>query len=1016
MPKKKKKWPWIILSTLTTLLLIICILITGVANYFGRSLNMFMNVRSDKIVSADTSEDTNYFPAEYDSVEEMSLSDQEICERVEAEGAVLLKNNGILPLTSGSTVSTFSHSSVDPVYGGTGSGDVVVTDATPTLLSALTEAGLKVNQTLWDFYLTGNGSGEDYTRVIGEMSGFSEGKTTYALNEVPWSVIEAESGLAATFDGTTAIVTISRIGGEGMDLPNGTTTTTSFYSTRTQEPENASGDYLALGDDEVELLTQLKNLKDAGTIDGIVVLINSSHAIQADFLEDPAYDIDAALWIGSVGERGLLAVGDILAGNVNPSGRLADTYVYDNFSAPSSLNFGTIRWANYEDYEDIATTSEIYYTFYQEGIYVGYLYYETRYEDYVMNTGNAGDYVYSETVAYPFGFGLSYTDFTYSNLVVVETDDSYVVNIDVTNSGSVAGKDVVEVYLQSPYTDYDKQYGVEKAAARLCGYTKTSLLAPGETQNVKVEIAKTELTSYDANGAKTYILDAGNYYLGIGNGAHNALNNILAAKGYTPENTDGRMDATGDASLVHHIKIDTLDTETYSVSTHTGAEITNLLETSDLNKFDNGSNSVTYVTRNDWTGTLPTETTVLELSDAFVELLHSYEEFEENPDAVMPTFGEDNDLTLAMLIGKDYDDPMWDELLNQMTRDEMFNLLVNCMHTTPAVASVAKPQTLDENGPSGLNQTFFGGEVNSTAYPSAVVLASTYNQELIEEVGTHIGENGLHCGVSGLYGPAANIHRTPHAGRNFEYYSEDAFLSAKSCAAFVTGVQSKGMITYVKHFAMCDSESRRYGNAILSNEQALREIYLKAFEESLAVDGGNSHAVMTSHTRVGATWCGQHEGLLGNILRNEWGFDGFVITDMDAGLLVSEGKGDTLFMHAPNTITSGTDAYDSMFPYFRIDQLEEAKNNATVMQAVRESSHRILYTIANSSAMNGISTEDSVKVVLTGWQKALIGIDIVFLVLTVLCFRKLIKNIKYNKTLKQQQELNDANQNFIKNA
>lgn len=1002
MPKKKKKWPWIILSTLTTLLLIICLLITGVANYFGRSINMFLNVRSDKVVSPNTSEDTNYFPAEYDSIEEMSLSDQEICERVEAEGAVLLKNNGILPLAGGSTVSTFSHSSVDPVYGGTGSGDVAVTDSTPTLLSSLTEAGLKVNKTLWDFYLTGNGSGENYTRVIGQMSGFSAGQTNYSLNEVPWSVIEAENGLLATFDGTTAVVTISRIGGEGMDLPNGKTTTSTFYSTRTGELENASGDYLALGDDEIELLKQLKNLKDTGAIDGIVVLINSSHAIQADFLEDPAYDIDAALWIGSVGERGLLAVGDILAGNVNPSGHLADTYVYDNFSAPSAMNCGTISWTNYEDYDDLALQSEIYYTLYQEGIYVGYLYYETRYEDYVMGTGNAGDYVYNKTVAYPFGFGLSYTDFTYNNLVVTESTDSYTLSVDVKNNGSIAGKDVVEVYLQSPYTDYDKQYGIEKAAARLCGYTKTALLAPGETQNVVVEIDKTELASYDANGAQTYILDAGDYYFGIGNGSHNAINNILAAKGYTPENTDGRMDATGDASLVHHIIVNELDTETYSVSSHTGVEITNQFENSDLNKFDNGSQPITYVTRNDWTGTLPTAQVKLELSDAFVALMHAYDEFEEDPNAVMPTFGEDNGLTLAMLIGKDYDDPMWDKLLNQMSKDEMITLLTNCMHTTPAISSIAKPQTLDENGPAGLNQTYFGGEVNSTAYPSAVVLASTFNQELIEEVGTHIGENGFHCDISGLYGPAANIHRTPHAGRNFEYYSEDAVLSSETCTAFVKGVQSKGMTTYVKHFALCDSESRRYGNAILSNEQAIREIYLKAFENAIAIDEGNSHAIMTSHTRVGATWCGQDQNLLGNVVRGEWGFDGFIITDMDAGLLVSEGKGDTLFMHAPNSIISGTDAYITMFPYYRSGQLNEVKDSPTVMQAVRESSHRMLYTLVNSAAMNGISTEDRVEIVLTGWQKALIGIDIVFLVLTVLCFKKLFKTIKYNKALKEQ--------------
>ena len=997
MKQGKKSRIWVILSVLLSILLILAIVGTGVANYFSRSINMYFNLDTYKLVKSGDEQDAEYFPKEYESVEEMVASDLEVCERVEGEGAVLMKNDGVLPLEAGDVVSTFSHSSVDLVYGGTGSGDVEVTEDTPTLYSALSDAGLIVNDALWDFYKSGNGSGEDYTRVMGKMSATSAGETTFALNEVPWSLIEEENGLIDTFNGTTALVMISRIGGEGMDLPNGRTTTTTCINTRTGEPENATGDYLTLGDDEAELLMQLKNLKDNGVLNGIVVLLNTSNAIQADFLTNPDYGVDAALWIGGVGEQGINAVGDIIAGNVNPSGRLADTYVNDNWSAPATVNAGTRMWANASEFADLDMEAEAYYTLYLEGIYVGYLYYETRYEDYVMGTGNAGDYNYAGDVAYPFGYGMSYTTFRYDNMSVEKIEDNYVVKVDVTNTGDRAGKEVVEVYLQSPYTDYDRENGIEKASVRLCGYNKTEILEPGATETVTVEIPETEMASYDSNGAETYIMDAGTYYLGLGNGAHEAVNNILAAKGYSPANTDNRMDSEGNAELVYSFENESLDTETFSVSSHTGHEITNEFDSADLNRFEASSQSVTYLTRNDWEGTMPVEPTELELTEEYLDIMHSFEEYETDPEAEMPVFGKNSGMTLAMMIGKEYDDPAWETLLDQITKDEMINLVGNAMHTTAPIASIAKPQTVDENGPSGLNQVFFGGQINSTSYPCAVVLASTFNDKLIEEVGQHIGENGLHCGVEGLYGPAMNIHRTPHAGRNFEYYSEDGVLSGGIAASFTRGVQSKGMYVYTKHLVLCDSESRRYGNSIWSNEQAIREIYLKAFEEAMAIDGANAHATMTSHTRFGGIWCGQNVNLLQNVVRDEWGFDGFVITDMDIGTMVAQGKGDTIFMAAPKTIICGTDCYDSQAAAERMEQLRAVSDDPTVMQALRQASHRILYTVANSAAMNGIGPNDTIEIVHTWWQYALIALDVVLALLTGFCIFMAVKKKKNKK-------------------
>ena len=480
---------------------------TVIANYYAVSLNTYLGTTNYK-VNNNGDENNTYFQTAYENEDDLAAHEEEVARQVEAEGAVLLKNdNGALPLAAGSQVSLFSHSVVDPVYGGTGSGSVEVTEDTPTLKSTLEERNVGVNDALWDFYKSGNGSGDQYARSNPEMQGNGG---TFSINEVPWNVIHAEAGLEDSFAsyGDAAIVMFSRVGGEGYDLAANEDSDTSVT-------DEGVTNYLQLDDAETELLEQLKALKDQGTFKKIIVLINSSNALELDFLNPEAcgedYGIDAALWIGGPGQCGIESVADILTGEVNPSGRLVDTWANDNLTAPTVGNFGQLTyWENSDGYE--LNERQDHYAVYVEGIYVGYRYYETRYEDTVMGTGNTAGYSYTADVAYPFGYGLSYTDFDWSGYTIRENDDSFDVSVNVTNTGSVAGKDVVEVYFQSPYTDYDKANGIEKASIELAGFAKTGMLQPGASETVTVNVPKEELRTYDANNAKTYILDAGDYY------------------------------------------------------------------------------------------------------------------------------------------------------------------------------------------------------------------------------------------------------------------------------------------------------------------------------------------------------------------------------------------------------------------------------------------------------------------------------------------------------------------------
>lgn len=920
---------------------------------YGRMVTEVLGYRQS-YNTPDNDLDLTYNKADFATVDELKAAEQALNEQVEGEGAVLLKHtDGYLPYEAGTRFSLFSRSSASYLAGGyAGSG--------LTLKAALESRGFSVNQDLWDFYSTGTGS--SYNRGTGSV-GYGAAED-FSINECPIDVITAEPGLTDTFQGTTAVFVLSRVVGEGRDMPR------SMYN-HTDIPEDKTKSYLEPDSVELGVLSYLND-----NFDDIVLLVNSCGAMELGWVEQ-FENIHTVLYTGLTGTYGLNAVADIFAGNINPSGHLVDTYAYDAFSSPAAQNYGSYYYL-----DENGNLTDYNYLSYQEGIYVGYKYYETRYEDAVMGQGNAGDYDYAATVQYPFGYGLSLTDFAWSDYQVNWQGDECTVSVTVQNTGDMAGKDVVQVYLQSPYTDYDKANQVEKASVQLVGYAKTDLLDPGASQTVTVTFDKDQLKAYDYTGAKTYILDAGDYYITAASDAHKAVNNILAAKGYTV--ADG-MTEDGDASFVDVYNVAVMDTTTYATSETSGAAITN--------QFDDANGGLTYLTRSDWTGTFPAHdgevTDVISTwgneingtdaegnpasyaygKPASAELLAQLASFDSgnptDPATITdtPVYGADNGLSLIDLRGLTFDDPQWELLLDQLTPDDYQTLIASSGYGTPALESVGKPYAMDADSATGL---VFGG--TGITYQGANIMAQTWNIELAKQFGNLIGNAALMgSGTIGWYCPAMNIHRTPFSGRNNEYYSEDGYQSGAVASATVVEAAKKGMYTFIKHFALNDQENHRgdvggTGVATWSNEQAIREIYLKPFEmcvtagtvelNYVAQDENGTwqnvtgqvpacNALMTSFNRIGTTWTGGDYRLLTNVLRNEWGFNGFVITDsntylghMDRAQMIEAG-GDGCLRYLPDTEYVFDPDSPADFHYGR------------------QAAHHILYTVANSSAMNG---------------------------------------------------------------
>lgn len=984
--RRKSHGLWKFFTWFSAPIAIVIIMVMVVLSTFDNTVALFVGGTFWKLENEDP--EAIYYENDFETEEERNAVGYELVKQVEAEGAALLMNaNGALPLAEGSKVSLFSTSTVNLVYGGTGSANVDASKALD-LRTACEMSGLSVNTTLWDFYKTGDGA--QYVRNNG---GFSGGET---INEAPWSAYTDEVLASVEEYNDAAVVVLSRVGGEGAD---------SEYQT---------ANYLALDDTEREMLAELKNLKDAGKLKKIIVLLNTSNALQLDFLQNDAYGVDAVLWIGGVGIAGTDAVADILAGKTNPSGSLVDTYCYNNYSSLAMKNFTPVTYAGYE--EGLIPENASTYMIYQEGIYVGYKYYETRYEDYVMGTGNAGEYAYGDDVAFAFGHGLSYTDFEYSDVSVSydAAAGTYTMNVTVTNTGDLPGKETVQAYVSSPYTQYDIDNKVEKASVSLVGFAKTEILEPGTSETLASEIDGDYVASYDAYGAKTYILDEGDYLFAAATDAHDAANNVLAAKGFTPENTDGRMDAEGNADLVAVWNNPELDTTTYAVSDN-GTAITNQLEGADPNLNDAVEEEVVFTSRNDWMGTMPSdEALVLTLTDALKDALQDVQyDPADYEDVEMPTLGAKNGLTLYDMIGLDYDDPKWEELLDQLTFDEMVTLIGDSFHWTMPVKSIEAPGTRDENGPQGLTVTLFGAGLNvqTTALTSEDVLAATFNTDLVYKMGNIVGNDCLAANVPVLYGPGANTHRSPYGGRNFEYYSEDGVLASEIGEAEVRGIEEKGVHVVIKHFALNDCEQDRIGLGVWLTEQAAREIYLRAFQGALESSQAGGNGVMMAYTRWGTQWSGANAGLIKGILNEEWGCHGKQITD---NVL-------TTYVNGVDGVMGGTTAFDSMLAFYIINngngqgRLPEYRNDPVVVTAMREAAHSDLYATANSSGMNGVGADTTIRltkpIVITVVQILAFCFSALFIVsvaLWILKYRKFKQNEaavayrEFKKSLKKQ--------------
>ncbi len=958
-----------------------CLIFTGniIAGENQGQINQALGTKTSKIVStlSEGQEEgyTRYYESKYSSIAELKKAGEAKVREVEGEGIVLLKNdNNALPLAAGAKVSLLGVTVMDPVYGGTGSG-AVDADGAPNYYDVLVGAGFQVvDKPLLDYYVENEAK-----------------RNTYEIGEVRWKKVSKNHD-DTIGQGEDAIFVVGRVGGEGDDV--------------TAEKEDAlDGDYLTLNEAERSILEGLKALKDDGDIRSITVIINSANPISTAFLYEEDYGVDAALWVGSVGQTGLYAVGDVLSGAVNPSGSLPDTWWMDNRLNPVMNNFGSYAYEGADQYNFTAFSAYGKYVVYQEGVYLGYKYTETRYEDKVMGAENVGNFAYASVVSYPFGYGLSYSAFSFSDVQVAKSGEgqaaAYTLTVNVTNTGSAAGKKTVQIYAQKPYTDYDKQNQIEKASVELVGYGKTRLLQPGESETVAVTVPEYYLTTYDTFGTGVYILEDGTYYLTAAENAHAAVNNILAAKGYT---IDNGMTDPGDSSLVFAFD-QTFDATTYAAAMGTGEKVQPLFADADMNRYEGrGGNRIVYYSRSDWAGTVTPGSVKLTMTDAMASGVVLDDS--DLPDATgvsFPAMGQKADLQLINMMEYDYDDPMWDTFLDQLTYEELSAVTLTGLRETAGVSSVGKPGTIDHNGPSGVTQKYAIGPngyatvnddpdkgLKGTCYPCNGIIAATFNDPLVEEVGELIGEDAMWAGYAGLYGTGLNIHRSPYSGRVFEYYSEDGMLTGLIDTAETCGIQSKGVYVYNKHFVLNDQENNRAGIGTWLPEQALRENYLRAFE--LPILYADAKCVMTGYNRLGVNWCGAYSALLIDWLRGEAGMDGFAVSDMY----------DASYMVPVHEIVAGNDIPDGELDPASLAAYgpNGVSPNAAVAQAMRTSTKRVMYTVLHSRGMDGISSNTKVVSITPWWQTALNVAQWTLLGLTALALALLLTDMYGRKKQK----------------
>ena len=934
---------------------------------------------------------------------DVTAAAQELVTQIAHEGIVLLKyDRAYMPYDSGNT--TFSFFSKGCAY--------------IKMFDAFEQAGFGVNPALKDFYTVGTGSQDQYKRGGGPVD--FGAAMNYELNEVPLSVLEKEPGLLDSCKGTTPVFVMSRTCGEGVDPVRAMYTTT--YDRKEAKTTASAADYdksyQEPSSEELEILEYLNN-----NFSDVVLIINSTNPVEAGFIEQYS-NIHNVLLVPNVGS-GINAIPAIMKGDVNPSGRLVDTYPYDSLSSAAAQNVGDFV------YYDRNGKEICNYISYQEGIYVGYRYFETRYEDVVLGQGNPGEYDYASAVQFPFGYGLSYTQFMWSDfsLRYDPSAEQFIANVTITNTGDMAGKDVFQLYAQKPYTDYDRDNSIEKASVELVGFAKTRMLAPGEAESLTVFVPLEYLRTYDSFKEKTYIMEAGPYYFTAAANAHEAVNNILLKKGADADALVGpgcaEMALMTDLSEAALNFENGIDSEKYARDSMTGADITNQF---DYAKYD----GMVFLSRSNWAGTFPAPDGEIDtakvsgwgntingvdskgnptsyivfrrLTDEQIALYNARgKEASLNTDAEDYSsydyvFSAGKDVELFDLRGKSYDDPLWEELLNNMSDKDFTKLLTQAYYGTVLVDSVKKPETKHADSATGLIGSKLG--IKWMAIP---VLSQTYNPELSYAYGNVIGQDSLrttnsNIHLNGWYAPGVNLHRTAYTGRSGEYYSEDPILTGIFASQTIRGAAKYGLITFIKHFAVNEQELHRgdkageNGIVTWANEQSIRELYLKPFEmamkcrtvEQFYYDGNTKETyetpacggVMTSFNRLGFTWAGGCYNLIASVLRGEWGFNGMVVTDYDNGG----------YMDTEQSLYAGSSAKLNLIN--TCNWSLDTGNKKEVAYA-REAAHQILFSEVNSSGMNGVSRGIIISRGFPVYGFILIALDVAALVgITVIVLSK----------------------------
>lgn len=836
----------------------------------------------------------------------------EVAEEIMEDGIVLLKNESLLPLNETKKLNIFGWESINPAYGGAGSGGINDLYDIVSLNQGLENAGFSINQELVDFY---NNYGADNPEM-------SIQKQSWTLPEPPVDTYSDELIKSAKEYSDVAVVVLSRKAGEGHnDIP---------MDVRKAAYDNNSDEYddFPEGEHYLQLSQTERDMVDmvCSNFDNVIVVYNGANQFELGFADEYP-QIKSVVWCPGTGNVGFNALGKVFSGEVNPSGKTPDTFIYDMTTAPWWNNAEKTEYTNLADLavEGMnAGTAQVYapaFTNYVEGIYVGYKYYETAAQEGAID--------YDKTVQYPFGYGLSYTEFEQKMGELEEKDGQISVDVEVTNTGDVAGKDVVEVYYEPPYTNG----GIEKSSANLIEFAKTDLLQPGESQTVTVTFSIEDMASYDENNAKAYVLEKGDYVISINSDSHT----VLDQKTYT-----------ADKDVVYK-------GENKRASDDTAA----------TNVFEDAKGDVTYLSRADHFANYEEATAApasAELGEPYVSEYHLNSNFDKttylNDEDVMPTTGADNGLTLADMRDADYDDPRWEKLLDQLTVDEMANMIAMAGYQTAAMDSVGKVATLDFDGPAAINNNFTG--VGSIGFPIEVVVASTWNKELAQAWGECMGKISQEMGAEGWYAPGMNTHRTAFGARNYEYFSEDGVLAGNMGAKAVEGARKYGVYSYIKHFALYEGNAKMV--SVWSNEQAIREIYLKPFE--ISVKQGGANAVMVSWSFLGDKWTGESSNLMNTVLRDEWGFRGMALTDF----FRNNGHG---FMNADAALANGVDA---MLSTFNGEENNVANpEHPTAVLQMRNACKNVMYTVVSSWAYDGEHEETGME----NWKKAGIGIDIV---------------------------------------